>query len=219
MKLMRSTVPGVFVLLVSILGGTTSSIAQERFYGGIGLGAAKAPIHKDSLGISGATVSALSRRESGIGTKIFAGYQMNPVFAVEAGYVDLGQTSATRSMTLPSVGSIAKESRNNGWFVDLVGKVPIGASEFSVIGKVGRIASETSRNLTASGSVTPVAGVALASKDGESNWKYGAGMQYEISKTVAARGEVELYRKLGSEGSTDESDVGLFSVNLLIKFY
>jgi OOP family OmpA-OmpF porin len=207
------------VVLVAMLGVFSSAVAQERFYGGAGIGMTKTPISQNALSITGATASTLSRNDIGTGGKLFGGYQANPNFAVEAGYVDLGKISATRNMTSPSVGSVAQSTRNTGWFVDLVGSMPIGASEFSVIGKVGRIASDTSKSLAFGGTVTPVAGAASTYRDSESNWKYGAGAQYEISKTMAARGEFELYRKLGREGSAGENEVGLFSVNLLIKFH
>jgi opacity protein-like surface antigen len=122
-------------------------------------------------------------------------------------------------MGTPAAGSIVMNSRSSGWFVDLTGMVPIGTGDVSLIGKVGRVASETSRTLSTSGTVTLAPGTATTYNDKESNWKYGAGAQYEINKSMIARGEVELYRKLGKEGNLGENDVGLFSVNLLIKFH
>lgn len=216
MQLIRNAVQSV--LLVTMLGAFASAEAQERLYGGVGIGAAKTRINNESLAITGATGSTLTKRESDTSGKVFAGYQANKNFAVEAGYVDLGKTSATRSLSAPSVGSAAMDSRNTGWFVDLVGKAPIGASDFSLIGKLGLVASETSKNLSVAGSVSPIPGAASTYKERESNLKYGAGAQYDISKTMAARGEIELYRKLGKDATTGENDVGLFSMNLLIKF-
>jgi hypothetical protein len=35
---------------------------------------------------------------------------------------------------------------------------------------------------------------------------------------MAARGEVELYRKLGKDDAGGENEAGLFSLNLLVKF-
>lgn len=216
MQLIRNAVQGL--ALATMLGVCATAGAQEGLYGGIGVGAAKTSISHRALGITGATASSLSRDETDAGGKIFAGYRATPGFAIEAGYVDLGKSSAKRSMTSPSAGSVAQDTRNTGWFVDLVGMVPIGASDFSLIGRVGGIASETTRNFSTAGTVTPLPGAASKYKDKEANWKYGGGAQYEISKTMAARGEFEVYRRLGDEGSVGEADVGLFSVNLLIKF-
>jgi OOP family OmpA-OmpF porin len=201
-----------------MMGAAASSEAQQRLYGGIGVGTGKTPISNQSLAITGATDSSLSKSDGSTAGKIFAGYKASPNLAVEAGYVDLGKTGATRNMTLPSVGSVSLNTRNAGWFADLVGMVPIGSSDFSAIGKIGLVSSETNRNLSVAGTVSPSPGVASSYRDRETNWKYGAGAQYEINKTMVARGEVELYRKLGKESSLGESDVGLFSLNLLIKF-
>jgi OOP family OmpA-OmpF porin len=207
------------MLLLAMLGFAASAAAQQRLYGGAGVGVSKTAMGENYLGITGATGSNLSRNDLGVGKKLFAGYQLNPNVAVEGGYVDLGKTISTRSMGTPAAGSIVMNSRSSGWFVDLTGMVPIGTSDVSLIGKVGRVASETSRTLSTSGTVTLAPGTATTYNDKESNWKYGAGAQYEINKSMIARGEVELYRKLGKEGNLGENDVGLFSVNLLIKFH
>lgn len=216
MQLIRNAVQSV--LMVTMIGAFSSASAQERFYGGIGIGASKASVSKDSLAIAGATATTFSRSEHDTGGKIFAGYRLDSNWAVEAGYVDLGKTSARRDMLAPGIGSISHDTMNTGWFIDLVGMLPIGASDFSLIGRVGRVGSETRRNLSSSGAVTLAAGTASTSTERETNWKYGTGAQYEINKTMAARGELELYRRLGKEGSTGENEAGLFSLNLLIKF-
>lgn len=217
MQTIRNAVQAL--VLATMLGVcATAGAQQERMYGGIGVGAAKTHISQKSLGITGATASSLSSDETDAGGKIFAAYRVNPLVAVEAGYFDLGRSSARRSMTSPSTGSVAQNTRNKGLFVDLVGTMPIGASKFSLIGRVGGVASETTRNFSTSGTVTLVPGAASKYRDREANWKYGAGVQYEITKTMAARAEYELYTRLGEEGRAGEADVGLFSLSLLINF-
>lgn len=216
MRLILNAMQGV--LLMTMIGSFSTAAAQESFYGGVGIGAAKTRIGKDPLGITGATATSVSRNENDTGGKIFVGYRANPYWGAEAGYVDLGTTSAKRNMDAPGIGSISVDSRNTGWFVDLVGRVPIGSSDFSLIGKVGRVGSETQKQLSASGAVSLAAGTAPNSTVRETNWKYGAGAQYEINKMMAARGEVELYRKLGKDDGGGENEAGLFSLNLLIKF-
>jgi OOP family OmpA-OmpF porin len=216
MQLIRIAVQSIF--LAAVLGIFASAQAQEGFYGGVGVGVVRTPIGSDALAITGATASSLSRKDDDTGGKIFAGYRLRPELAVEVGYVDLGKTNATRSMTTP-VGGIALDSRNTGFFVDLVGTIPIGTTDFSVIGKLGGVASETTRQLSPSGAVALAPGSALTSTEREANWKYGAGAQYEISKTMSARGEWERYHKLGKDAGTGESEANLFSVNLLFKFH
>jgi hypothetical protein len=101
-------------------------------------------------------------------------------------------------------------ARSTGWFVDLTGTVPIGAGDVSPDRQ-----SSAGWRRTPAGTLATSGTVALApgarrrrTARRESNWKYGAGAQYEINKSMIARGEVELYRKLGKEGSLGENDVG-----------
>jgi hypothetical protein len=205
------------VLMAAMIGSCTVAAAQEPFFAGIGIGAAKARIGDRALGITGATATSLSRDENDIGGKIFAGYRIDPHWAVEAGYVDLGKTSAKRTMTAPGTGSISIDSRNSGWFVDIVGRMPVG-NGVSLIGKVGQIYSENRKQLSASGAVSLAPGTAASYKEREFNWKYGAGAEYEISKTIAARGEFEVYRKLGKDDPGGENEAGLLSLSLVVKF-
>lgn len=215
MRLILNAMQGV--ALMTMIGSFSAVAAQEAFYGGVGIGAAKTRIGKNPLGITGATATSLSRDENDIGAKIFFGYRVNPYWAAEVGYVDLGMTSAKRSMSAPGIGSISMDSSNTGYFIDLVGRMPIG-NGISLIGKVGQIASENRKKLSAGGAVSLAPGAASRYKERETNWKYGAGAEYEISKTMAARGEVELYRKLGNDAAGGENEAGLFSLNLLVKF-
>jgi OOP family OmpA-OmpF porin len=51
-------------------------------------------------------------------------------------------------------------------------------------------------------------------------WKttYGIGVSYNVSKTVAVRGEFERFLKLGDANTTGEGDVNLLSVGVVAKF-
>jgi OOP family OmpA-OmpF porin len=202
--------------MAAMIGSFSIAAAQEPYYGGIGIGAAKTGIGNRSLGITGATATSLSRDENDIGGKLFFGYRLHPNWAAEAGYVDLGKASAKRTMSAPA-GSISMDSSNTGWFIDLVGRMPVG-NGFSLIGKVGQIYSENRKQLAVGGAVSLAPGTASSYKEREFNWKYGAGAEYEISKTMAARGEVELYRKLGKDDPGGENEAGLVSLNLLVRF-
>jgi OOP family OmpA-OmpF porin len=215
MRLILKTMQGV--LMAAMIGSFSVAAAQEPLFVGIGIGASKTRIGDHPLGITGATATSLSRDENDIGGKIFAGSRVHPNWAVEAGYVDLGKTSAKRTMTAPGTGSISLDSKNSGWFVDLVGRMPVG-NGVSLIGKVGQIYSENRKRLSTSGAVSLAPGTASSYKEREFNWKYGAGAEYEFSKTMAARGEIELYRNLGKDDPGGENEAGLLSLNLLVKF-
>jgi OOP family OmpA-OmpF porin len=206
-------------MLMAILNASATVMAQEKIYGGIGVGPSRTYIPSNALGITGATASELQRSENSTGAKIFAGYRANPNMAVEVGYVDLGKSRATRNMTAPGTGSIGIDSRNTGWFVDLVGMMPTGISDVSVIGKLGGVATETGKQLSTTGAVSLAPGSPSTFQERELNWKFGAGAQYDFSKTMAARGEWERYRRMGKDTGVGESEADLFSLNLLIRFH
>lgn len=217
MHMIRNTVR--CVTLVAMLHASATVMAEEKVYGGIGVGPSRTYIPSSSLGITGATASELQRNESSTGAKIFAGYMANPNMAVEVGYVDLGKSRATRNMTAPGNGSIGIDSRNTGWFFDLVGMMPTGINDVSVIGKLGGVATETAKQLSTTGAVGLPSGSPSTFHERELNWKFGAGAQYDFSKTMAARGEWERYRRMGKDTGVGESEADLFSLNLLIRFH
>lgn len=206
-------------IMAAMLSASATVMAQEKVYGGVGVGPSRTYIPSSALNIAGATASELQRNENSTGAKIFAGYQANPNMAVEVGYVDIGKSRATRNMTAPGTGSIGIDSRNTGWFVDLVGIMPIGINDVSVIGKLGGVATETGKQLSTTGVVGLAAGTPSTFQERELNWKFGAGAQYEFSKTFAARGEWERYRRMGKDTGVGESEADLFSLNLLIRFH
>lgn len=207
-----------YAVFVAVPAGLPSAFAQEAVYGGVGIGQAKTYYHQESLGISGATASAFTSNDGSTAGKIFAGYRANPNVAVEVGYVDLGKSGAIRNMSVPSVGSIAQDTRSTGWFFDVVGMMPLGVLDLALIGKIGGIATETAKQLSPGGTVSLPAGSSSAFQERELNWKFGAGAQYDFSKTVSARGEWERYRKMGKLTGAGENEADVFSLNLLIKF-
>src|SRR5262245_5537797 len=88
-------------LVVGSLGASGSALAQSTgWYVGGGIGKSSADI--DTAGINASIIRAGGAGVTGVATgtddndtgfKLFAGYQLNPNFAVEVGYADLGKFS------------------------------------------------------------------------------------------------------------------------------
>jgi OOP family OmpA-OmpF porin len=131
--------------------------------------------------------------KSDTGYKVYGGWEFHPNFAVEAGYADLGKFSG-------SVGSM----KSRGAFADLVGKVPL-ADRLSALGRVGVYDGHTT--------VRDVAGA--NGKDNETNLKYGAGLQYDLSQSASLRAEWERYR-LGV--IDDHSNVNTYTLGANFRF-
>lgn len=125
--------------------------------------------------------------------KVYGGWEFHPNFAVEAGYTDLGKFSG-------SAGSL----KSHGVYADLVGKLPL-ADRFSALGRVGVYDGHTT--------VRDVAGP--SGKDNETNLKYGAGLQYDLTKSASLRAEWERYR-LGV--IDDHTNVNTYTVGANFRF-
>ncbi|HEY1393188.1 MAG TPA: porin family protein [Methylibium sp.] len=130
------------------------------------------------------SISGISGDSKGTAYKLYGGYSFNPNFALEGGWADLGKLSGNAGATT-----------GRGLFVDAVGRLPL-ANDFSAIGRVGVFNGKLS-NPVNSGTGT--------------DFKYGLGVQYDLSKNMALRGEWERYRfnALNIKPNVDSLSVGL----------
>lgn len=141
----------------AVLGMACVSARAEGVYLGGSLGA---PHYPD-------VVNGISGENSGIGGKLYGGYQITPNVAVEAGVADLGHLDG---------GNGAVHA--NSTFVDAVGIVPLN-DKWSVLGRLGlaHVNVDTS-----------------AGDDAGNGAKVGLGAQYNLTSNLALRGEWERYR-------------------------
>ena len=159
--------------------------------------------------------SSSSMDDKDTGWKLFAGYQFNPYFAVEGGYVDLGEFSFSTTVTAApagyTTGSLSGNVKTkNGFLVDAVGIWP-ATDKVSVFGKLGMYSIKT--ELSASG---PSGSLTESSTDSDLHWGIGAG--YDFNKNVGARLEWERFNDVGNKDKTGEANVDLLSVGIVYKF-
>jgi OOP family OmpA-OmpF porin len=157
-------------------------------------------------------VSSLDDKDTGY--KIALGYQYNPNFAVEVGYVDLGKTKYSATGTISGSSAAASaQAKVNGWGVSAVGILPIN-NEFSLFGKIGTINANVETSASASG----IGGsVTIPYKSRKWKGAYGVGASYAFSKAAAVRVEYEIFSKLGDD-TIGKSDVDLLSIGIAYKF-
>jgi OOP family OmpA-OmpF porin len=122
--------------------------------------------------------------------RLLAGYQFNRYFAAEVGYHDLGEASASAGTT-----------EGNAWELVGIGAYPI-VDKLSVYGKLGAYRGELE---------------GPGGKESNSDVTYGAGLQYDLVRNVALRGEWQRYSKMGG-GNTGETDLDVLSVGALYRF-
>lgn len=150
----------------------------DGFYVGGGLAA---PHYGDDI-------NGLSIGNSGVGGKLFGGYQLHPYFAVELGLVDLGHIS-------DASGSI----KSHGEYIDGVGLLPLNAS-WSLLGSIG------------------AANVDIDTSNGDdrgAGLKLGLGAEFAINRSVALRGEYENYHV---SAFNSHPNIGQYSFGVRVNF-
>ena len=143
--------------------------------------------------------------------KLFVGYQFNPNFAVEAGYVDFGDFEANARTVvggIPVTGS--SKLSFDGFTAALVGKLPI-QDGFSVYGKLGMIAwdADVTENVQA-------LGLSQSDSYGEDGTDpfYGIGAEYVVNQ-VMMRLEFERY---DISDSGEDFEIDLISASIGYRF-
>ena len=175
----------------------------------------------DVFGAAGLSVvdatSDLDDSDTGFG--LAGGYQVNPYFAAELAYVDLGDISYQANGTVTNGvdtfdAGLGVEQSASGPVFSILGIWPVG-ERFSLFGRLG----------FALMSVDADASVAL---DGEtasesagtdrSNMMYGVGGEFSLNRNFGIRLGWDRYAEVGSEDLTGDVDIDLFSLGLRYNF-
>lgn len=213
MKLARTTARLSLVALAAAIGPL--AMAQDGgWYAGGNIGQSRALIDdarvaNGMLG-SGLSVTSIEDKKRDLGFKLFGGYQLNRNFAVEGGYFNLGKLGYTATTT--PAGTLTGEMKVQGLNLDLVGTLPF-SEKFSAFGRVGLTYADTKDNFSGTGAVS-VSNPSASKQAG--GYKFGLGLQYELTKALAMRVEAERYRiddAIGNKG-----DVDLVSLGLIFRF-
>lgn len=188
---------------------------DSGWYLGGNAGLAQATI--DDQGIAaglladGFTTTAIRDDENDLGFKLFGGYQLNRYFALEAGYFNLGEFDFTAT-TVPA-GTLDGRIKLSGMNLDAVGRLPF-TDRFSAFGRVGVNYAEAKDRFAGTGAVN----VVQPKRDKrDTNYKFGLGLQYELTERLGLRAEAERYRIDDAVGS--KGDVDLLSLGLVYRFF
>lgn len=170
--------------------------SQDRgFYAGASIG--QSDVQDGCDGLSG--VAGISCDDSDSAWKIFGGYRLNPNLAVELGYTDLGEISA-------SGFGVNVSAESSAWELVGVGSFPIN-NQFSIYGKLGMYRAETDGR----------SNVGVAADESNTGLTFGFGVAYNFTRAVAVRAEWQKYSDVGG-GNVGESDVDVMSVGLVVNF-
>lgn len=206
---------GMLGLVALAVIASPSAMAQDSgWYAGLNVGQSKAKIDDakitSSLLGAGFTGVSISDSNTHLGYKIFAGYEFNRYFALEGGYFDLGKFGFSAT-TVPA-GSLTGSARFKGLNFDAVLSLPL-TEKFSVFGRAGLAYAEAKDSFSGTGGVNVLN--PNPSKRA-ANFKYGAGVQYDFTKSFGMRAEAERYRV--NDAINNKGDIDLLSLGVLLRF-
>ena len=115
-------------------------------------------------------------------------------------------------MTTTPAGTLERQHQAQGLNLDAVGILPING-KFSALGRVGLNYAEARDSFSGTGAVN-VANPSPSKHD--TNYKFGAGLQYDFTKLLGVRAEAERYRVDDAVGN--KGDIDLFSLGLVYRF-
>lgn len=202
------------LVALAVIASPYAAADDMPWYGGVNVGQSRADIDdaritRGLLG-SGFTTTSISDDDRDVGYKLFGGYRFQKHFAVEAGYFDLGNFGFTAT-TMPP-GTLNGEIKLKGLNVDAVGMLPIN-DRFSAFGRVGLIYAQAKDSFSGTGAVNVLD---PSPSESGANYKFGLGVQYDVTDVLGLRLEAERYRINDAVGNN--GDVDLISAGLVYRF-
>ena len=182
------------------LGATIVNAQEAGWYGGLDIG-------RSHLGVDGSDVNgALSRQGIAADSSIKhddtafgfdLGYRVNRNFAIEGGYADLGKFHYSSAATEGNY-------RAQAFSLSAVGLMPVWEN-LSVYGKAG--IAHTQAKLEAPSNAS----------DSGNGLLIGAGVMYDINRSVYAKAGWDRYASVGSD-ATGKGNVDLYTVGVGYRF-
>ena len=195
-------------------GNQYSAATELGWYAGANVGQTRSKIDDGKITSrllgGGFATSSISHDDSDTGYKLFAGYKFNRNFALEGGYFDLGRFGYSAT-TVPA-GTLNGSIKLRGLNLDAVGILPIN-QKFSAFGRIGVNYAEAKDSFSGTGAVA-VTNPNPSKR--EANLKLGLGLQYDFTRSVGVRAEVERYRINDAVGS--KGDIDMISAGLIYRF-
>lgn len=190
-KIMSLRIKSYFTAALLVLGfGSTPALSQQDigWYAGASIGQSMFDTPAVPAGFAVSTTD-----DEDTGFKIYGGYQFTRNWAVEVGYVDLGEFAITGP-------TFTAKAEVTGLSVAAVGTMPLNGN-FSLFGKAGLFVSDIK--------TTSTGALALIADDG-TDPLLGIGGRYNLNRNLAVQVEWEHI-------ASDEA-INVISVGLRYKF-
>jgi OmpA-OmpF porin, OOP family len=186
-------------LTLTFLASAPAFSDEGVFYGGAGIGRSEASDF--CSGVAGRC------DDTDTAWRIFVGYQFNPSFSIEAGFVDFGSVNLRGTVPgLEDLGQLNVSVDSNGWFVTALGVWPVNP-DFSLHAKLGAANTRAEFSIDEFGEFSDFSetGVDLVA---------GFGGAYRLTWNLWLRAEWERYNNVGDSNE----DFTMISGSLIYLF-
>lgn len=200
--------------------GPMAPLSFAGWYFGLGMGPNygrdwDASRFASSLAAQGFTAAQTGSDDSDLGFKVFGGYQFTKYLALEGGYAQFNNYTAsgsiTGSTTNPPALSAYQTEDNNTWALAVVGTMPL-TKDFSVFGKLGANNwKKTTNTMVTSESATLRTIERVSSIERGIDPYYGVGVSYALMDGLTVRAEYERYDLGGPK-------IDFLSAGMAVKF-
>ena len=202
------------LVALAVIASPFAAADDSGWYGGINIGQSRAKIDDEritrSLLAGGFTTTSINDDDRDTGYKLFGGYRFNRNFALEGGYFDLGKFGFTAT-TVPA-GTLRGDIKLKGVNLDAVGILPV-TQRLSAFARIGLNHAKASDSFAGTGAVV-VLDPSPSKRD--TNYKFGAGLEYAFTESLGMRVEAERYRIDDAVGN--KGDIDLLSIGLVYRF-
>ena len=191
----------VSALILSGAFFSTSAFAQGMYIAGSagsGMAASSVKTDLDTAITAGGVKGIKSSISDGTAMSGVLGYEYNPNFAAEAGYLNSGTLAYKATGT--GVATIKADTKVTGFQLAAVGTAPL-SDKFSVFGKLGYSFLTTKSDIT-------IGTVKSTASEKNNGLGFGLGASYKLADNIRVKASYEMI----------SSDVSAFLVGVQIKF-
>ena len=176
--------------------------AQQDWYAGASIGASDAGYSAgeltSDLAARGWSITNVDVDDTDTAYKIYGGFTLTDNFAIEGGYIDLGEVTTQFGASIPptQVNNLLNDTLavhpylGDGWFASAVFTWPVVPQQFSLNARAGIFAWEADID------VAVIQGATGSASDGESGTDamYGVGVEWHINPQWSLTADWERYR-------------------------
>ena len=187
--------------LALALSGGAAAQSASGFYGGVGIGKAKATLKTEDFTFNQAGVSE-SKDELDTTYKFLGGYRLGRFLAAEVAYADFGKFAYIYNASALGLSEERLNYKAKSWSTSALGFIPLGSSGFSVLARLGVSYNIAERSaFTGDGATVAATAARPSATKKKAGLLWGVGTQYDFSPNLGLRFEYADYGNFGQATS------------------